>query len=77
MRIAKEEQRFIKINKALPKSIIEQRLIELRNDLENASPENFKHIQEFIRELKYWLGIIGMIEKRKEKSKKTKPDTSI
>ena len=77
MRISKNEQRFIKINRALPKSIIEQRLIELRNDLENASPENFKHIQEFIRELKYWLGIIGMIEKRKERAKKTKPDTSI
>lgn len=76
MILTKEEQRIIKLQKVLPQSVIQKRLDELRNDLENASPENFKSIQEFIKELKYWLSIIKMVEQKVGK-KKLKKDTSI
>tara|TARA_Y100000310_G_scaffold279879_1_gene299262 strand:+ start:206 stop:436 length:231 start_codon:yes stop_codon:yes gene_type:complete len=76
MNITKEEQRIIKLQKVLPQSVILKRLEELRNDLENASPENFPRIQEFIKELKYWLSIIKMIEKKVGK-KKGKKDTGV
>lgn len=76
MNIDKNEQRIIKLQKVLPQSVIQKRLEELRNDLENASPENFKSIQEFIKELKYWLSIIKMVEKKVGK-KKLKKDTGL
>ena len=76
MRITKEEQKIIKSQSVLPKSVIERRLIEVSEDLENATPENFKGIQEFIKELRYWLSIIKLI-KGKPGKKKIKKDTGV
>ena len=70
MNVTKEEQKIIKLQGVLPVSVIEKRLEELRGDLENATPENFKSIQEFIKELKYWLSIIKMVRLKPGKKKK-------
>jgi len=71
LKLSKEEKNTIKVYNALPASLIEKRIEELKEELLTADQDNFKHIQRFIFELRRWLITIKLIrEKKKRKSKK-------
>lgn len=59
----KNEEETIKKFKALPLSVIERRIEEMKEELVSAKEEEFRSMQQFIKELKRWLVTVKMFSK--------------
>lgn len=65
----KDEEETIKRLKALPLSVIERRIEEMKEELVSAKEEDFRMMQQFIKELKRWLVTVNMFAKPNKKKK--------
>jgi len=70
--INNEEKKFIKAYEAIPKSLIEKKVEQLKNDLVNSASEDFQASQKFIRELIRWLEVIKIYKTFKPRRKNKK-----
>ena len=64
-----EEQRIIKGYKALPSSVIEKRISEMKEDLINGEDEDYIVDKKVIKELMRWLITVSIFEKKSKVKK--------
>jgi len=70
--ITTEEKKFIKAYKAIPESLIEKKVKQLKDDLIFSEGENFQSSQLFVRELLRWLATIKIYKEGIKIKKQTK-----
>ena len=71
--LSKEEEKIIMNYRALPYSVMEKRILEMKDELIDGKDEDYVVDKKVIKELRRWLITVGIFEKKT----KVKKDTNI
>lgn len=72
--LSQEEQKIIKSYKALPSSVIEKRISEMKDDLIDGKDEDYVVDKKVIKELRRWLVTVGIFDKKQKPKKDINPE---
>jgi len=67
--LSQEEQKIIKGYNALPTSVIEKRISEMKDDLIDGKDEDYVVDKKVVKELRRWLITVGIFEKKSKVKK--------